>query len=472
MKANRRKFSAEQKIEILRKRVIEKVPVSEVCDHYGIHSTQFYQWQKILLEKGSTAFEKGCDNLKDQPCRRLKGKSQRCKFCKHLKRLKKENLKIREQLQAVVQTQEARKRHSWTAPEKALRVIQVVQNSNLPAVQTLELLSVPRSTYYNWIKKEREGDMNRVRKTKRISRVKEQDPVIAEALFEILHSPPSTYDINRTSWRMKDLRRILLEEKNLYASYHTIRRIIRAEGYRWRKAKTVLTSTDPEYREKLDHIKAILSTLGEKDRFFSIDEFGPFAIKMIGGRRLVAPGTCHRIPQFQKSKGSLIVTGALELSTNQVTHFYSKKKDTGEMIRLLGILLGQYTGCRKLYLSWDAGSWHASRALYERVEEVNGRTYRRKHHTPRVELAPLPASAQFLNVIESVFSGMARAVIHNSNYASVKDAKKAIDRHFGQRNAFFRKHPKRAGKKIWGEELVPSKFSESQNCKDPKWQRK
>ena len=356
MTNERRKFPAEEKVKILRLHLLEKQPVSDVCDKFGLNPNVFYRWQKQFFEKGSTAFEKGCGNIKDRSCHRLEGKSKRCKSCKHLERLKQENLQIREQLEAVVRTQEPRKRHSWTSPDKALRLIQVVQNSHLPAVQTLEILSVPRSTYYDWIRREREGYMNRVRKTKRISRVREQDPVIAEALFEILHSPPSTYDINRTSWRMKDLRRILLEEKNLYASYHTIRRIIRAEGYRWRKAKTVLTSTDPEYREKLDHIKAILSTLGEKDRFFSIDEFGPFAIKMIGGRRLVAPGTCHRIPQFQKSKGSLIVTGALELSTNQVTHFYSKEKNTGEMIRLLGILLAQYEGCRKLYFSWDAGS--------------------------------------------------------------------------------------------------------------------
>jgi hypothetical protein len=34
---------------------------------------------------------------------------------------------------------------------------------------------------------------------------------------------------------------------------------------------------------------------------------------------------------------------------------------------------------------------------------------------PEIEILPLPAQAQFLNVIESVFSGMARAIIHNSD---------------------------------------------------------
>ena len=42
---------------------------------------------------------------------------------------------------------------------------------------------------------------------------------------------------------------------------------------------------------------------------------------------LAGPGEVPSVPQFQKSKGSLIVTAALELSTNQVTHFYSKEKN-------------------------------------------------------------------------------------------------------------------------------------------------
>jgi DDE superfamily endonuclease len=162
----------------------------------------------------------------------------------------------------------------------------------------------------------------------------------------------------------------------------------------------------------------------------------------------------------------LIVTAALELSTNQVTHFYSEKKDTAEMIKLLEVLLEKYAGVAKIYFSWDAASWHASKALYRRAKQVNSPECRAEHGTPLVELAPLPACAQFLNVIESVFSGMSRAVIQNSDYESAEAAKAAIDRHFADRNAFFRANPRRAGKKIWGKETTPSEFSTSNNCKD------
>jgi hypothetical protein len=159
----------------------------------------------------------------------------------------------------------------------------------------------------------------------------------------------------------------------------------------------------------------------------------------------------------------LIVTAAIELSTNQVTHFYSTKKNTAEMIRMMEALAEQYRDRRKIYLSWDAASWHISRGLFKRVDEHNAGVT-----GPIVETAPLPTRAQFLNVIESIFSGMARAVIHSSNYQSVDEAKAAIDRYFDERNAYFKQHPKRAGGKIWRKEPEAAVFSDSNNCKDPR----
>jgi hypothetical protein len=80
----------------------------------------------------------------------------------------------------------------------------------------------------------------------------------------------------------------------------------------------------------------------------------------------------------------------------------------------------------------------------------------------------LPARAQFLNVIESIFSGMARAIIQNSNYASVDEAKGSIDEYFEERNTYFKDHPRKAGNKIWGKERIAAAFSPSNNCKDPR----
>src|SRR6185436_18048426 len=103
------------------------------------------------------------------------------------------------------------------------------------------------------------------------------------------------------------------------------------------------------YREKLDKIQAILSQLQSDEKFFSIDEFGPLSIRIRGGAALVASDEVRTVPQKQTSKGSLICTAALELSTNQVTHFYSPRKDTNEMIKLLMMLIQQYKQERRIF---------------------------------------------------------------------------------------------------------------------------
>jgi hypothetical protein len=112
-----------------------------------------------------------------------------------------------------------------------------------------------------------------------------------------------------------------------------------------------------------------------------------------------------------------------------------------------------------------------SKMLYARVAEHNDAINKGDVAGPLVALAPLPAGAQFLNVIESVFSGMARAVIANSNYASVEEARAAIERYVQERNEKFRCAPQRAGGKIWGMEREPARFSGSNNCKDPRYYR-
>ena len=84
------------------------------------------------------------------------------------------------------------------------------------------------------------------------------DETIKQAVFGLLHEPPSNYGINRTTWIMSDLTRVLRETGHP-ACPEVIRKITKAAGYRWRKARIVLTSSDPNYTEKLDHIRSISS---------------------------------------------------------------------------------------------------------------------------------------------------------------------------------------------------------------------
>jgi transposase len=309
--------------------------------------------------------------------------------------------------------------------------------------------------------------LKRTKKASETSRAKLESKKIN--LIKIIHESPKAYDINRASWSLKTLSGAYHKTHGERISVSSISEYFTSAGYRFKKAKKVLTSDDPNYREKLAKITDALSQLAPNEKFFSIDEFGPFSIRIRGGIALVSADEVRTIPQRQKSKGSLICTAALELSTNQILHFYSKKKNTEEMIKLLRRLLVVHKDENRLFVSWDAASWHVSKKLNMVVDEINSDVFRIRHKTPLVDLLPLPSGAQFLNVIESVFSGMARAILHNSNYQSMFECKEAIDRYFAERNRAFLEHPRRAGNKIWGKERVEAVFREENNCKDPRW---
>jgi len=53
--------------------------------------------------------------------------------------------------------------------------------------------------------------------------------------------------------------------------------------------------------------------------------------------------------------------------------------------------------------------------------------------------------------------------------AVASNGKGAINRYFDERNRHFHEHPRRAGKRIWGKERVPSEFADGNCCKDPRF---
>jgi len=275
-----------------------------------------------------------------------------------------------------------------------------------------------------------------------------------EKLVKLLHESPKLHGINRTSWSMRALTAVYNQLYTPKLNYEQVRWCIHQMGYKYKKSREMLTSPDLKFREKIKKIQTILQNLKPNEKFFSIDEYGPVSIKIKGGRTLkLEEEAPDWVPEKQKAKGIVICTAALELSTNQMTWFYSDKKNTFEMIKLIDLLIAQYPN-NTLYLCWDAVSWHNSKILKIYIEDKP------------IKIAPLPASTQFLNVIESVFAGLAKAVIHNSDYACIDECKQAISLHFSKRNADFQANPKRAGRKIWGKEIVKARFSETHHTRN------
>jgi transposase-like protein len=98
-KKTRKRFTALEKVAILRLHLLEHTPVSDLCDQHGIHPTMFYRWQKEFFENGSAALElrsRRASDAKDRQIALLQQKLQR----KHevLSELVEEHIKLKKEL--------------------------------------------------------------------------------------------------------------------------------------------------------------------------------------------------------------------------------------------------------------------------------------------------------------------------------------------------------------------------------------
>ena len=58
MNQKRKSISGPEKLAILKRYLVEKVPISDLCDEQHLQPSQIYYWQSQLFEHGSSVFER------------------------------------------------------------------------------------------------------------------------------------------------------------------------------------------------------------------------------------------------------------------------------------------------------------------------------------------------------------------------------------------------------------------------------
>src|ERR1700728_2409126 len=75
MKKERKHYTAEEKVAVLRRQLLDKVPVSDLCEEHGLQPTVLYRWQKEFFENGASAFQ-----ANERPRRQVEEKQKRIEF--------------------------------------------------------------------------------------------------------------------------------------------------------------------------------------------------------------------------------------------------------------------------------------------------------------------------------------------------------------------------------------------------------
>lgn len=58
MKNQKRQFSADFKVQVLREHLENQIPVGKICEHHNIHPNLFYLWKKELFAGATEIFSK------------------------------------------------------------------------------------------------------------------------------------------------------------------------------------------------------------------------------------------------------------------------------------------------------------------------------------------------------------------------------------------------------------------------------
>ncbi|MDO7609037.1 MAG: IS3 family transposase [Loktanella sp.] len=150
----RQTYSAEEKIRIILAGLRGEESLSVLCRREGIAESLYYSWSKEFLEAGK---------------RRLSGDTARQATSPEVKYLRSEALALKECVaDLTLENRLLKKKHDrgwgehgmrYSASEK-LELIRTVEGSHLPTKKTLDMLSIPRTTFYRWYDRYLEGGLD------------------------------------------------------------------------------------------------------------------------------------------------------------------------------------------------------------------------------------------------------------------------------------------------------------------------
>lgn len=77
---SRKNYGPSEKVMLLKRHLLEKVSVAEICDKLDLQPTVFYRWLKVFFENGASAFEKenvAAERVRERKVHELEEKIQK-----------------------------------------------------------------------------------------------------------------------------------------------------------------------------------------------------------------------------------------------------------------------------------------------------------------------------------------------------------------------------------------------------------
>jgi transposase len=163
------------------------------------------------------------------------------------------------------------------------KAVTVLENWNLLPEDIAKKVERPVSDIREWIKAFNRDGLEGLNPPRRPSINAPQRLAALDQkrsrILEIFHDSPRSFGINRSNWSRPSPATAYSHEHNEPISSSTVGRLMKKSGYTMKKARKVLCSPDPDYREKVDLVLHTLQNLKPGELFFFVDELGPLRVK-------------------------------------------------------------------------------------------------------------------------------------------------------------------------------------------------
>ena len=288
--------------------------------------------------------------------------------------------------------------------------------------QIAALYEVDERTVQDWLERFRqhgaEGLDDRPRSGRpRLATVAAQ----TEAKRALTASPRETGD-EQTLWTRRLLQRHLAERTGCYLSLPTLTRLMKREGFVWRRPKLVLKQTDPQQTEREATIVKALAAHPEAPRLY-VDECDLHQLPVVRGQwqqrnqqtSIATPGNNRKQAVF----------GFLEAASGRWHYFLTGRKRSFEFLGCLHELNKLYQETspdRPVLLFLDNASIHKSKT-----------TVRWLANHPRFRVCYLPAySGHTTNPVEKVWWALKNRCAANCLYPCLDAVQDAIHGFFAR----------------------------------------
>jgi len=238
-------------------------------------------------------------------------------------------------------------------------------------------------------------------------------PQQGKALADLVHAPPCQHGIERSRWRLADLRRVVswLHSYSLAGISQALKRL----KIRRKRGRLAVTSPDPAYDRKLARI-AQAQLLAEEHPAQAVlvygDEYSLYRQPTLGAVYAGA-GEEPRAVLSHRANTRHRYAGFLDMVCGEVTWLAGLKVGVEALCRSLERLRERYPTLR-LFLVWDNWPIHQHARVLTRASEL------------AIEILWLPTYAPWTNPIEKLWRWLVEDLLRHHRLADHFDELKGM----------------------------------------------